>query len=120
MGSCSKNVGRIPYGFDCVHPESFNLIRERLGPFKNSKKINYQGFNFLKAIFTISAGPREKPACSFIMLKNLARWLMVLLKVKRSLWWQVQELMSESFEVIVEEPLLLKNSMGTFLGRKGA
>lgn len=40
--------------------KSFNLIIERFGSFENSKKINYQGFNFLREIFTTSACPREK------------------------------------------------------------
>lgn len=37
-------------GFDCACPESFSLIVERFDSLKNSKKINYQGFNFLWAI----------------------------------------------------------------------
>lgn len=40
--------------------KSFNLIVEGFGSFENSKKINYQGFSFLRAIFTISACPRGK------------------------------------------------------------
>ena len=43
---------------------------------------------------------------------------MVLLKVKKSLRWHMQEVMSESFGTIVEELLFLKRSVGDFLGKK--
>lgn len=62
--------------------------------------------------------PKRETAYNFVMLKNLASWLMVLLKVKKSLWWHMQEVMSESFGTIVEELLFLKRSVGDFLGKK--
>lgn len=63
--------------------------------------------------------PKREMTCDFVMLKNLASRLMVLLKVKKSLWWQMQEVMSESFGTIVEKPLFQKRCVGIFLGRKG-
>lgn len=62
--------------------------------------------------------PKRETAYNFVMLKNLASWLMVLLKVKKSLRWHMQEVMSESFGTIVEELLFLKRSVGDFLGKK--
>lgn len=58
--NCSKNIAVFPRVLIVLFLKSFNLIVERFGSFGNSKKINYQGFNFLWAIFTISACPREK------------------------------------------------------------
>lgn len=53
--------------------KSFNLIIERFGSFENIKKINYQGFNFLRAIFTTSACPREKRPIIFCYAEEFGK-----------------------------------------------
>lgn len=100
--------------------KSFNLIIERFGSFENIKKKNQlSGFQFSPGNFHHFSMPKRETADNFVMLKNLASQLMVLLKVKKSLWWHVQEVMSESFGAIGENLLSLKRFVGIFGGRKG-
>lgn len=47
--------------------------------------------------------PKRETAYNFVMLKNLASWLMVLRKVKKSLQWHMQEVISESFGTTIEK-----------------
>lgn len=58
--------------------------------------------------------PKRETAYNFVMLKNLASWLMVLRKVKKSLRWHMQEVMSESFGTTVEKLFVPEEICGGF------
>lgn len=97
--------------------KSFCLIVERFWVFWKQQENQLSGFQFSLGNSHHFSMPKRETAYNFVMLKNLASQLMVLLKVKKSLRWHAQSRVwitwSHRREAFVPEEIC-----GDFLGKK--